>query len=83
MVLVDPKSISKFREYDIKSATRKKGKDKNPMQRASTEFISHGQRIKQFDRMSIILISSSSSSTSAVQSFTTPTNSGNNFQRNF
>ena len=60
------RSISRFTEYKTKSATRERTKDKKPVQRASSEVISNGQ--------------GSSSSTSAVQCFPTPANSGNDFQ---
>ena len=47
------------------------------MHRASREVTSMGQGTKQIDRMVVV---HSSSSTSKVQGFATPANSGNDFQ---
>lgn len=50
------------------------------MQRASREVTSNGQGTKKTNKAVIVHSSSSSSSTSAVQGFTTATNSGYDFQ---
>ena len=65
-------SISRFTEYGSISATRERGKDKNPMQRVSGEVTSIGQGTKHIDREVIVRKSSSSSSNSVVQGFTPP-----------
>ena len=70
-------SITGFTEYYTKPGTRESGKDKNPIHRAFTEVTSMGQGTKKIDRAVIFHISSS---TSPVQGFTTPENSGNDFQ---
>ena len=50
------------------------------MQRASREVISNDQGAKQIHRAVIVHSSNSSFSASVVQGFTTPANSGNDFQ---